>query len=49
MVKGKEDAANDDVRCHYMVRTELINLMLDGINFLMPRWCAEINGSSRRI
>jgi tubulin alpha len=34
MITGKEDAPNDDVRGHYMVGTELLNLMFDGIGNL---------------
>jgi hypothetical protein len=33
-VKGKEDAANDGYPGHYMVRTEFINLTLNGIGNL---------------
>jgi hypothetical protein len=31
MIKGKEDAANDDVCGHSVIRKGLVNLMLDGI------------------
>jgi hypothetical protein len=34
MTKGKEDAASDDVRGHYMIGTELMNLIPDGIGNL---------------
>jgi hypothetical protein len=33
-IKGKEDASNNDMRGHYMVGTELIDLILDGIGYL---------------
>jgi hypothetical protein len=34
MIKGREDASNDNVHGHYIVRRELINLMLDAIGNL---------------
>jgi hypothetical protein len=38
MIKGKKDAANDDVRGHYMVGTELIDLIFDGIGNLADQY-----------
>jgi tubulin alpha len=44
MVTGREDAANDDVRGHYTVGTELVNLMLDGSGNLAD-WCTRCRAS----
>jgi hypothetical protein len=38
MIKGKEDASNDDVRGHYMVGLGLFSLMLDGIGNLADQY-----------
>jgi hypothetical protein len=38
MIKGREDAVNDDVHGHHMVGAEFMNLMLDGIGNLADQY-----------